>query len=137
MAWSGIVFGFDFLRAYTDSSGGLVAQGDFHAVNAENGGVAGWGAAQNGDQRTGNKPHVHKMVLDRFRQVQRHQNGRFPDLQFAQQAHLTNSLESAEREARSGGGLNSKYDRIGRNSVYDHSSPGCKRRLQESLIRAE
>jgi hypothetical protein len=115
MPWSGIVFGFALLGADADGSGGLVAQGDFHAVNAENSGVAGGSAAQNGDQRAGDEAHVHEMVLDRFRQVERHQHGRFPDLQFAQQAHLTNSLESAEREARSGGGLNSKYDRIGRN----------------------
>ena len=43
-----------------DGFGGLVAEGDFHAVDAVDGGVAGRGAAQSRDQGIGDKAHMHQ-----------------------------------------------------------------------------
>lgn len=47
-----------------------MAEGDFEAVNAVDGGVACWGAAQSLDYGIGDKTHVHQVVLDVFRQVE-------------------------------------------------------------------
>ena len=58
--------------AHANGRGSLVAQGDFHAVDAVNGGVAGRGAAQRVDARVGHKAHMHQMVLDGFREVESH-----------------------------------------------------------------
>ena len=93
------VFGFGSFRsswrraAFADADGfcGLVAKGDFHAVDAVDGGVAGRGAAQGGDQRIGDKAHMHQVVLDGFRQVEGHQDPALADLQFAQHAQPPNS----------------------------------------------
>ena len=69
--------------ANADGFGGFVAQRDLHAVDAVDGGVAGRGAAQGGDEGIGDKAHMHQMVLDGFRQIEGDQDPAFADLQFA------------------------------------------------------
>jgi hypothetical protein len=77
--------------SHTNGSGGLAAEGNLHAVHAVDGGVAGRRAAQDRDQRIGNKAHVHQMVLHGFRQVKAHQNPALAYIQFAQHAQPLDS----------------------------------------------
>jgi len=66
-----------------DGLGGFVAEGDFHAVDGEDGGVAGGGAAENGDEGVGDETHVHQVVLDGFREFESNQDSGLADLHFA------------------------------------------------------
>jgi hypothetical protein len=70
-------------RANADSGGSFAAESDFHAVNAVNGGIAGWGAAQIDDARPRDEAHMHQVVLDIFREVERDQDPTFSDGQLA------------------------------------------------------
>lgn len=63
-------FGF----ADADGLGGLDAEGNLHAVNGVDGGVAGRGATQRRHMGIGDETHVHQVVLDGFGEVQRDQH---------------------------------------------------------------
>jgi hypothetical protein len=56
-----------------------MAEGDFHAVNAVDGGIAGRGAAQGRDQGIGDKAHMHQVVLYGFGKVEGDQHPAFAD----------------------------------------------------------
>ena len=60
-----------------------MAQGNLHAVDAINSGIAGRRAAQSRHMRIGYKAHMHQVVLDRFGQIQGDQNPAFANLQLA------------------------------------------------------
>ena len=74
-----------------DCSGSFVAESNLHAVNAVDSGIAGRGAAEIDDARSGDEAHMHQVVLDIFREVERDQDPTFTDGQFAQHAHLSRS----------------------------------------------
>lgn len=57
-----------------------MSQSYLHAVNAVDGGVTGWGAAQGSHQRIWNKTHMHEVVLYRFRQVKSYQDRALSDV---------------------------------------------------------
>ena len=65
-----------------------MAERDFHAVDAIDGGVAGRGAAQGGDLGIGHKAHMHQVVLDVFGQVEGDQDPALANRQIAEHAHL-------------------------------------------------
>ncbi len=60
-----------------------MAQGNFHAVDAINGRIAGGGTAERGDRRIGYKAHMHQVVLDGFRKVEAYQYAALAHFQFA------------------------------------------------------
>jgi len=64
-----------------DGVGCLVAESDFHSVDEVDGWVAGWSAAQSGDEHIGDETHVHEMVLYGLREVKRNQDAACSDLQ--------------------------------------------------------
>lgn len=66
-----------------DGCGGFMAEGDFHAVNTVNSGVAGWRAAEIDYAGAGDKAHMHQVVLDIFGEVERDQDPTFSHGQFA------------------------------------------------------
>jgi len=86
-----------------------MAQSDFHAVDAVDGGVSSGGAAQSGDLCVGHETHVHKVILDSFRKIESHQDARFTYRQLAQHPHTFFSTVSDRAGV--------KYDQISRNSV--------------------
>jgi hypothetical protein len=67
-------FGYELRLADANGLGGLVAEGDLHAVNPVDGGVAGGGAAQDSHESIWNETHVHQVVLDGFREVKGDEN---------------------------------------------------------------
>jgi len=67
-----------------------MAEGDFHAVDTVDGGVAGRGATEHRDERVGDKAHMHQMVLYGFGQVESHQDRSFTDFKLAENTHLPN-----------------------------------------------
>jgi len=69
----------------TDSNGlgGFVTQGDFHAVNGVDGGVAGGSAAEGRNQCVRDETHVHEVVLDGFREFESNQDSSLADFHFA------------------------------------------------------
>ena len=69
----------------------LMPQGDFHSINGIDGGVASRSATQGGHARVGDKPHVHKVILNRLRQIQSYQYAAIADVQFAQHAQTLDS----------------------------------------------
>ena len=71
------MFGGGFNRPDSDGGGGLMAERDFKAVNAVDGGIAGGSAAQGRDLGVGHKTHVHQVVLDVLRQVEGDQDPAF------------------------------------------------------------
>ena len=77
-----------------------MAERDLHAVDAIEGGIAGWGAAQGSHFGAGDKTHVHQVVLDIFGQVEGHQDSFVADRQFTQYAHLKNPVSPPEREGQ-------------------------------------
>src|SRR5690348_4643008 len=64
-----------------------MAEGDLHAVYTVDGGVAGRGAAQRGDQRVGNKTHVHEVVLDGIGKLESFENAALAYPQIAEHGH--------------------------------------------------
>jgi len=74
-------FGFKLWFADANGFSGLVAEGDFHAVNQVDSGIAGGSAAQDGHQRIWNEAHVHQVVLDGFREVKGDEDATCTDLQ--------------------------------------------------------
>jgi hypothetical protein len=82
-----------------------MAEGNLHAVDTVDRGVAGWRATQGCHQRTGNEPHMHQVVLHGFRQIEGHQNPALADIQLAQHAQLPYSdrlPESQQPETTTG-----------------------------------
>jgi hypothetical protein len=71
-----------------DAAGGLVAQGDFDAVEAVDGGVAGGGAAEDFDAGAGQEAQVREVVADLFGQVDGLYNARIANLRIAQSGNL-------------------------------------------------
>lgn len=69
--------GFGFCGTDADGVGGLVAEGNLHAVNAVDGGITGGGAAERSDKSIGDEAHVHEVVLHGFRQVKGYQDASF------------------------------------------------------------
>lgn len=74
-----------------------MAEGDFQAVNAIDGGVTGRGAAQGRDFSVGHKTHVHQVVLDVFRQVEGDKDPAITNRQIAEHTHLSNPLVPPEK----------------------------------------
>jgi len=68
-----------------------MAEGNLHAINAVDGWVAGWCAAEGGDEGVWDKAHVHEMVLDGFREIEGDQDCGIADIQFTQNAQSPNS----------------------------------------------
>ncbi len=110
-------FGVDLCCAIAEREceclGGLVAEGNLHAVNAIDGGVAGRCAAQRGDRGIGNEAHVHEVVLHGFRQVEGNQVAVSP-------TRRSVSTLTCRTPWGAGRATPSNYDRFGRSSVYDH-----------------
>ena len=55
-------------------------KGNLHAINPVDGRVARGRPSQHCDPRIGDKAHVHQVILYGFRQFERQQNSRLPDL---------------------------------------------------------
>lgn len=89
-------FGSDFDGP--DANGGccFMAERDFEAVNAVDGGVPGGSATQGRDFSIWNKTHVHQVVLNVFREVECDQDPAFTHRQIAEHAHLTNPVVPPE-----------------------------------------
>jgi hypothetical protein len=69
-----------------------VAEGDFDSVDAVDSGIAGGGAAEGGDFSVGDEAHVHEVVLNRIGQIESDEDACFADMQFAEHAHLPDSI---------------------------------------------
>jgi hypothetical protein len=89
-----------------------MAESDFKAVDAVDGGVAGRRAAQGRDFSVWDKTHVHQVVLDVLRQVEGDKDPPCTNRQIAECVHLTNPVmlpETAGQQKNTTGMVVFKY----------------------------
>jgi hypothetical protein len=93
------VFGGGVTGADSDGIRSLVAECNLHTVDQVDSGVAGRSAAEDCNQRIGDKAHMHQVVLDGFGQVESYQDRAFTDFELAKNSHLPSGSEGpAEKQ---------------------------------------